>query len=103
MAEKKVVELSKKLSSETRLKIIGILDDDKLSFQDVRDRYEDKYKDIRRETVYRELENLKESNLVKKEYDDENKVFLYSLKYDLVEINLSIMELKLKRTSKKSD
>ncbi len=98
MTKEKVVELSKKLSSETRLKIIEILDDDQLSFQEVRDVYEDKYEDIRRETVYRELENLNESNLVEKKYDEENKVITYGLKHDLVEVNLSSMELKLKRT-----
>ncbi len=97
MTEETVKEVSKKLSSETRLKIIKILDENQLSFREVRNIYEDKYKDIRRETVYRELENLREANIVSKRYDEEKKVLLYSLEYDLVKINLSSMELELKR------
>jgi len=96
MTKKDITNISKKLSSKTRLKILEILDDEKLSVNEIREIYEQKYKDIRRESIYRELEKLRASKLVNREYDDENKNFVYQLGYDVLNIDLKNMQIELK-------
>jgi len=94
MTYKNVSNISQRLSSETRLKIIKILMDRDLTVKEVRDIYERKHeRDIRRESIYRELEKLRDSGLVKKEYYEEQKNFRYSLSYKIIKIDLDEMEV----------
>lgn len=68
---------AKALANRNRIKILSILKDKELTFDEVYSELKVvKYKD----TIYRYLEMLHKVGLVEKRYDQENKLLKYSLK-----------------------
>lgn len=84
-----VTEVGKALSNETRVNILRLLDDDSYSSIETFERYEAEYAEgKRRETVYRELENLVEAGLLTKEYNQTAGQIEYELRFQRLLIDL---------------
>ena len=67
------------LNSETRLRIIMLLQEEPLSTKDVQKKYNNRFdRDLRRESIYRALEKLRDSGLIQRQYDESEKNFVYS-------------------------
>lgn len=85
----KITKICKALSSETRLKILKILIDKKLSSANVHREYNKRFHEKRhRESIYRALEKLVSAEILMKEYDTTRKEIVYSLKHKEITINL---------------
>ena len=66
-----VIAVGKALSSETRIRILRLLSERARLSSETFERYGEEYDDEkRRETIYRELENLVETGLLAKEYNE---------------------------------
>lgn len=85
------------LNSKTKLMICFVLDGKELSLPKVVEEIEKLFKiKTHRETIYRSLESLRKSDIVKKEYFPEEKVIKYSLKIKRIEIDFIKKELQFK-------
>ena len=90
--------LGKALSSNTRLNILKILSKfSRLSSIEVYRKFITEFgeKNIRRETIYKELENLLSSGIIDKEYDKGEKKLFYILKFKQIIFDLSNFEIRL--------
>lgn len=96
MSKQSVEKLASVLSSSTRLNIVELLSDRPYTVSELRDTYESHHEDMRRESIYRQLEILNETEIVSKKYDEENKQFLYHLNVNSVEVDLSTIEMELR-------
>lgn len=88
MKKDEIVEKAKALSSETRLNLIELIDRERHTVSELTKMYESEYNGKTRETIYRELEKLVNASILEKEYKQEIKSFLYSLKSEEIEIKL---------------
>lgn len=80
-----VTEVGKALGSRTRISILSLLADGARSSIETFEQYDDAHEDKkRRETIYRELENLVEAGLVAKEYDEEDGKIVYRLRHNKI-------------------
>jgi Fe2+ or Zn2+ uptake regulation protein len=77
------------LSNETRVKILNLISAEDKSSIATHEEYKKRFSDSKhRETIYRELENLVESGLVEKYYDDQEQQLKYSLSHEKILIDL---------------
>ncbi|HEC76541.1 MAG TPA: hypothetical protein ENI33_04705 [Thermoplasmatales archaeon] len=78
------------LNSDTRLRIIQILDNCKnCGVMEILKNYTQLYNpQIHRETIYRELEKLVDAGIVEKKYDTKNKKIYYELKIKKLKIDI---------------
>jgi len=84
-----ITKVCKALSSKTRLKILKILVDKKLSASNIYKEYNRIYREKRRrESIYRALEKLVEAEILRKTYNDKEKEIVYELKHKELTINL---------------
>jgi len=86
-------EVSQALSNPTRINLIKIVGESPLSAANAHKRYVEMYDGKKRESIYRELENLVDASLLTKEYNNEEKQIQYKLAQeylgvDLVEITI---------------
>ena len=92
-----IEEISKALSSKTRLRIIWILKDREMTSIEVFEEYRKKYSDIKnRETIYNALERLTEVKILKKEYEKEEKKLKYSIRAKIIVLDLIDNKIILK-------
>ena len=77
------------LSNRTRVRLLQLLSEQSHSTQSACEEYNDKYSDSKhRESIYRGLEKLVESGLVRKEYESENKRLEYTLRVESLYVDL---------------
>jgi len=93
MSTEEIIKFSKIFSSKTRLRLIQLLSKDELTSKEIWEKFKGEYKDIRRESIFRELEKLRKSNIIKRKYDEKKKQFVYSL--NLKEIKIERKEICL--------
>lgn len=87
--------LLKALSSQTRRLIIQILSKSVLSGIDIYHEMKSKNKDCpNRESIYKELQKLVESKIIKKSYNPKEKEIQYELYYSKFTLDLASMEFK---------
>jgi DNA-binding transcriptional ArsR family regulator len=89
-----VTEVGKSLSNETRVKILRLLSDGPRASIETYQKYEKRYGEGKhRETIYRELENLVDVGILKKEYNETAGQIEYRLKHEclLVELDEGIV------------
>ena len=89
-------KIGKMLSNSNRIKIIKIVGENRTTtafdcYNTFRGKYDSK---IRRETIYRELERLHESDILIKKYDLNDKKLIYSLKFKKFSLNFINMKIK---------
>jgi len=84
-----LVETLKALGSETRLRILRLLANKKLSAANVYREYVRNFHDrMHRESIYRALEKLVNAEILNKEYDEKEKEIVYGLRYKKLTIDL---------------
>lgn len=81
-------EVSQALSNPTRINLIQMIREDPMSASIAHKRYIESYEDKKRESIYRELENLVDASLVTKEYNTEEKKIEYSLAHEHLRVDL---------------
>lgn len=73
-----LTDVAHALSSQTRVRLLQIALDVPVSSTEAFERYQSKYESpSRRESIYRELENLAEAGLLEKRYESEDKELVY--------------------------
>jgi len=96
---KKIDNISKILkiiSSPVKIRILNLLVDKKLSLQDIHSVIFKEFKIKYPQTTYNYIEDLVEIKLVKKSYDQQDKLLKYSLINKKLIINFENMELDMK-------
>ncbi|MDP2788569.1 MAG: transcriptional repressor [bacterium] len=89
--------VSRALSSDTRLNILKILVNNDLSSIEVYNKYVEKFDGKKhRETIYRALETLLSAGILEKKYSNERKNVVYSIKYNQFIIELINQKVKTK-------
>lgn len=84
-----ITKVCKALGSDTRLKILKILADKKLSAAKVYKEYSKRFHGkIHRESIYRALEKLVDAEILGKEYNKKEKEIVYVLKHRELTINV---------------
>lgn len=84
------------LSNPTRANLLNLLNNSDYSATEAYEIYNQQFKDKKhRESIYRELENLVEAGLVRKEYSEDDKKLEYSLPYELAKVEFSTMNVEL--------
>ena len=81
-------EVSQALSNPTRVNLIEMIGEQPLSASIAHKKYIETYEDKKRESIYRELENLVDASLVTKKYNTEEKKIEYSLTQEYLGIDL---------------
>lgn len=84
-----LLEVSQALSNPTRINLIQIIRDNPLSASITHQKYIENYEDKKRESIYRELENLVDASLVIKEYNSEEKKIEYRLAHKYLSVDLT--------------
>ena len=85
------------LSSKLRIMICLTLNKDELSLSEIMEYIKKSYKIKKsKEAIYRALENMVNSNLVEKKYDQNSKKLKYSLKVTKLEIDFKNKEISLR-------
>jgi Fe2+ or Zn2+ uptake regulation protein len=84
-----IVKVCNGLSSIKRLKIVKVLSDGDHTATEVFRKLSQHYSKVHRETIYRDLEVLLESGLVKKSYDTTTKKLTYHLATRKIIIDLN--------------
>lgn len=85
--------VSQALSNPTRINLIKMIGERPLSAANAHKEYIEEYDEKKRESIYRELENLVDASLLKKEYNNREKEIQYKLaqeylRLDLVEVTI---------------
>ncbi|MEM2506533.1 MAG: transcriptional repressor [Nitrososphaeria archaeon] len=90
-----ITDLGNAIRSNTRIRILKIINDKHLRAIDV---YKEivKFQKIHRESVYKELELLVKYGLLDKKYDATKKAIVYTLKIRAVNIDLAKGEIMVK-------
>lgn len=83
-----IQEVSQALSNPTRINLIRMVGERPLSASDAHKKYIEDYEDKKRESIYRELENLVDASLLTKSYNSDEKELQYRLTYEQLEVNL---------------
>jgi len=84
-----VSDLGTALSNPTRVNLLRLLGDSSYDASEAHKAYNQTFEETKhRESIYRELEKLVDSGLVRKDYDQEEKQLVYSLQYTSVEVDL---------------
>ena len=87
-------QVSQALSNPTRLKLIRLIRANPCSASEAHKRYIEQYEDKKRESIYRELENLVEASLLIKDYNTQKKEIQYSLSHTMLHINLETLSIE---------
>jgi Fe2+ or Zn2+ uptake regulation protein len=87
-------QVSQALSNPTRLNLIRIIQENPCSAAEAHRRYVETYEDKKRESIYRELENLVEASLLIKDYNNEEKEIQYRLSHRMLRVNLETLDIK---------
>ena len=91
-----VITILKILASDRRLKLIRILDRTNQTAIELYRKFNSEYGAIgHRETVYRDLEMLRDVGIVTKNYDRKAKKLYYNLSAEQIAINLKTLQVKL--------
>jgi len=83
-----VLEVAKALGSETRLNLIKVIRNNNLSLPEIEERFKLFDDSIYRESLYRALEILVETNILSKRFNDVKKRYEYSLKQRQITLNM---------------
>jgi DNA modification methylase len=83
-----VLEVAKALSSETRLNLIKVIGNNNLSLPEIEERFKLLDDSIYRESLYRALEKLVETNILHKKFNDIKKRYEYALKQKQITLNI---------------
>jgi len=84
-----VLSVASAINSETRLRYVSLLSENELSTRELQNVYNTRYNEsIRRESVHRGLEELRDATLLTRTYDEEHNHFKYALAVDRIEIEL---------------
>lgn len=85
----KLSKVCKALSSITRLRILKILVDRRLSAADIHKEYNKYFEDrLHRESIYRALEKMVDAEILTKEYDGKRKQLVYFIRHKNLKIDL---------------
>lgn len=89
------------LSNPTRVKLLQLLSDENYGASEAHKMYNQTFNEGKhRESIYRELEKLVDSDLVEKDYNQEEKRLVYSLAYESAKVDFANSEVLL---SKRAD
>lgn len=89
-----ITDVGKALSNPTRVNILKLLCGRPYSASELHRKYIEQYDDDKhRESIYRELENLKEFGLVKKKYKSDEKSLYYEILSTRLLIDLEKLEV----------
>jgi len=89
-------QVAKALSSQTRIKLLKILNNKQMSSMAIFTEYNIKNNDNKhRESIYRSLEILVKAGILDKKYDVQSKEILYQIKINEVKINLKNLECEM--------
>ena len=92
-----VLSVVSALNSETRLKYLLIIKDKSLSTRELQEEYNEHFDtSLRRESVHRGIEDLRDAGLVTRSYDEDENHFTYELVTDSVVIDLAEMVVRSK-------
>ena len=84
-----IIKVCGALSSDKRLKILNILSESDHTAVELYKKFTSKFDSrAHRETIYRDLEQLHQSGLITKSYDNIKKRLYYHLQTDEISINL---------------
>jgi Fe2+ or Zn2+ uptake regulation protein len=84
-----LTEVAHALSSQTRVRLLQIALDMPVSSAEAFEQYQAEYESpSRRESIYRELENLAEAGLLEKRYESEDKELVYAGRGDIVRLDV---------------
>lgn len=84
------------LDSETRLRYLLLLSEQKLSTRELQEVYNSRYSEsIRRESVHRGIEDLREAGILTRSYDEEQNHFKYELATNRVVIEVEEGEIRI--------
>jgi len=90
-----IIKTCKALSSETRLKILGLFNNKSHSAIEIFRKYNGNYSDSKqRETIYRELEKLVDAGILEKDYISKNKKIIYRNRLSKISIDCRELEIK---------
>lgn len=87
-------QVSQALSNPTRLNLIRIIKENPCSAAEAHRRYIEDYEGKKRESIYRELENLVEASLLSKEYNSQEKEIQYNSPYTMLRVNLDTLTIE---------
>lgn len=91
-----IAEIAQALSSKTRVRLLHIVSKRSMTSSDAHEQYQEKYSSpTRRESIYRELENLVDSGLVTKEYRGDQKELVYTTSYDGIYFDIPNMDVEM--------
>lgn len=91
-----ITEVAHALSSKTRVRLLHIVSKESVSSSDAHKRYQAEYNSpTRRESIYRELENLVDAGLVKKEYQSDEKSLTYTATSKEICFDISKLEVEM--------
>jgi len=83
-----VLEVAKALSSETRLNLIKVIGNNNLSLPEIEERFKILDDSIYRESLYRALEKLVETDILSKRFNDIKKRYEYTLRQKQITLNI---------------
>jgi len=84
-----LTDVAHALSSQTRVRLLQIALNAPVSSAEAFEQYRAEYESpSRRESIYRELENLAEAGLLEKRYESEDKELVYAGREDTVRLNI---------------
>jgi len=72
-------KVSQALSNPTRINLLRLIGEEPLSSAIAHKKYVERYEEKKRESIYRELENLVEASLLAKEYNNNKKEIQYQI------------------------
>jgi DNA-binding transcriptional ArsR family regulator len=92
-----VLSVVSSLNSETRLRYLMLLQEDSLSTRELQTEYKERFEEsMRRESVHRGLEDLRDAGILTRVYDEEEKHFKYEPATDSVVIDLARMIVEVR-------
>lgn len=84
------------LDSETRLRYLVLLSEQKLSTRELQELYNSRYSEsIRRESVHRGIEDLREVGILTRSYDEKQNYFKYGLATNRVVVEVEDGEIRI--------
>lgn len=83
-----VQQVSQALSNPTRLNLLELVGAEPCSAAEAHRKYVETYDEMKRESIYRELENLVDASLLYKEYSSDAKELRYHLAHERLLIRL---------------
>ena len=86
--QEEVIEIAKALSSETRLNLIRVIGNNTFSLSEIEERFKLLSSSLYRESIYRALEKLVETGILRKYFDAFRKKQVYAIEQNQITLNI---------------